>query len=185
VARMFGRAGKKRKMASGLRQHATAGTSCWRYHRRLRRLGRARPPPTGFATDPFADDPATRRRRWRLSSRTTIGPAGADGGRGDLADLAVYEALLAHRGIRGLWSVATSVSKTLSRLGHAACEPAATAHRRHVRPHEPAYDPNRRIRHLDYCRGYATPRSTKRRQTPTDSTGATERASFSRALIAG
>lgn len=75
----------------------------------------------------------------------------------DLADLAVYEALLAHKGIRGLvvccddcqqdhyhdWDMLRSNLLQLLIDGT-------------VRPHEPAYDPEPdSYVTWDYCRGYA------------------------------
>ena len=100
--------------------------------------------PPGLPPDPFADDPSD-----PSAALDAIEP--------DLADLAVYEALLAHKGIRGLvvccdecqqdhyhdWDMLRSNLLQLLVDGT-------------VRPHEPAYDPEPDAYVTwDYCRGYA------------------------------
>jgi hypothetical protein len=114
--------------------------------------------PPGLPPDPFADDPCDPSaaldavepgQPLDLQERTAV--------EADLADLAVYEALLAHRGIRGLvvccdeceqdhyhdWDMLRANLLQLLIDGT-------------VRPHEPAYDPEPDAYVTwDYCRGYA------------------------------
>jgi hypothetical protein len=75
----------------------------------------------------------------------------------DLADLAVYEALLAHKGIRGLVVCCVECQQDhyhdwdMLRANLLQLLIDGT-----VRPHEPAYDPEPDAYVTwDYCRGYA------------------------------
>jgi hypothetical protein len=75
----------------------------------------------------------------------------------DLADLAVYEALLAHRGVRGLVVCCDECQQDhyhdwdMLRANLLQLLVDGT-----VRPHEPAYDPEPDAYVTwDYCRGYA------------------------------
>ena len=75
----------------------------------------------------------------------------------DLADLAVYEALLAHRGVRGLVVCCDDCQQDhyhdwdMLRANLLQLLVDGT-----VRPHEPAYDPEPEAYVTwDYCRGYA------------------------------
>ncbi len=94
----------------------------------------------------------------------------------DLADLAVYEALLAHKGIRGLvvccdecqqdhyhdWDMLRANLLQLLIDGT-------------VRPHEPAYDPEPDAYVTwDYCRGYADASLNEATSDATASTAGTD-----------
>lgn len=126
---------------------------------RLRRLVCVRDHlPPGLPPDPFADDPCDPSAA--LEAVEPGQPLDAQermAVEADLADLAVYEALLAHKGIRGLvvccdecqqdhyhdWDMLRANLLQLLIDGT-------------VRPHEPAYDPEPDAYVTwDYCRGYA------------------------------
>ncbi len=114
--------------------------------------------PPGLPPDPFADDPCDPSAA--LEAVEPGQPLDAQermAVEADLADLAVYEALLAHKGIRGLvvccdecqqdhyhdWDMLRANLLQLLIDGT-------------VRPHEPAYDPEPDAYVTwDYCRGYA------------------------------
>ncbi|WP_158092136.1 MULTISPECIES: DUF5319 domain-containing protein [Pseudonocardia] len=123
-------------------------------------------PPDPFAGDP--DDPA--RSMGALDDHAEItgsvsgdpdGPPLTEADRGeilaDLADLAVYQALLSGRGVRGIvvdcadcgeqhfheWNLLRASLQQLLDEGR-------------MRPHEPAYDPDpAHYVTWEYCRGYA------------------------------
>lgn len=114
--------------------------------------------PPGLPPDPFAGDPADPAAAF--DSPDPAQPLDAHerlAVEEDLADLAVYEALLGHRGIRGLviacedchddhfhdWEMLRANLMQLLVDGS-------------VRPHEPAFDPQPEdYVTWDYCRGYA------------------------------
>ena len=150
----------------------------WRDARRLRtvepcattshRVCRPIPSPT---------TPVTRRRRLdAVEPGQPLDPQERMAVEADLADLAVYEALLAHKGIRGLVVCCDECQQDhyhdwdMLRANLLQLLVDGT-----VRPHEPAYDPEPDAYVTwDYCRGTPTPRSTRRRRTPRDSTDAAE-----------
>ncbi len=74
--------------------------------------------PPGLPPDPFADDPSD-----PASALDSVEPGiPLDENERlaveeDLADLAVYEALLAHRGVRGLVVSATTATRTITTTG--------------------------------------------------------------------
>lgn len=112
----------------------------------------------GLPPDPFAGDPSdpsaaldaidppeplTREERFAIEE--------------DLADLAVYEALLGHRGVRGLVIICDDCDED-----HFHDWEMLQANLRQLlvdgtmRPHEPAYQPRpEQYVTWDYCRGYA------------------------------
>lgn len=114
--------------------------------------------PPGLPPDPFADDPVDPADALdALEPGRPLDPHERLAVEEDLADLAVYEALLGHRGVRGLVI---------------ACEDCEEDHYHDwdmlranllqllvdgtIRPHEPAYDPAPEAYvSWDYCRGYA------------------------------
>ncbi|GAA4807763.1 hypothetical protein GCM10023353_09140 [Tomitella cavernea] len=114
--------------------------------------------PPGLPPDPFAGDPADPAAAF--DSPEPAQPLDAHerlAVEEDLADLAVYEALLGHRGVRGLviacedchddhfhdWEMLRANLMQLLVDGS-------------VRPHEPAFDPQPEdYVTWDYCRGYA------------------------------
>jgi hypothetical protein len=114
--------------------------------------------PPGLPPDPFADDPLDPSAALdAIEPGQPLDPQERTAVEADLADLAVYEALLAHRGIRGLvvscdecqqdhyhdWDMLRANLLQLLVDGT-------------VRPHEPAYDPEPDAYVTwDYCRGYA------------------------------
>ncbi|CAN5505002.1 hypothetical protein BH11ACT7_BH11ACT7_22420 [soil metagenome] len=114
--------------------------------------------PPGLPPDPFADDPADPSAALdAIEPGQPLDPQERTAVEADLADLAVYEALLAHKGIRGLvvccdecqqdhyhdWDMLRANLLQLLIDGT-------------VRPHEPAYDPEPdSYVTWDYCRGYA------------------------------
>jgi hypothetical protein len=114
--------------------------------------------PPGLPPDPFAGDPAD--PCTDLDALEPGQPLDEDERRAaeeDLEDLAVYEALLAHRGLRGL-----VVSCEDCQLEHYHDWDMLRANLLQllvdgtVRPHEPAFDPcPDSYVTWDYCRGYA------------------------------
>ena len=126
---------------------------------RLRTLGGVRDHlPPGLPPDPFADDPYDPSAALdAVEPGQPLDQQERMAVEADLADLAVYEALLAHKGIRGLvvccdecqqdhyhdWDMLRANLLQLLIDGT-------------VRPHEPAYDPEPdSYVTWDYCRGYA------------------------------
>ncbi len=105
--------------------------------------------PTTRATRRRRSTPWSRVSRWTPQERTAV--------EADLADLAVYEALLAHKGIRGLVVCCDECQQDhyhdwdMLRANLLQLLVDGT-----VRPHEPAYDPEPDAYVTwDYCRGYA------------------------------
>jgi Family of unknown function (DUF5319) len=114
--------------------------------------------PPGLPPDPFADDPCDPSAALEaVEPGQPLDQQERMAVEADLADLAVYEALLAHKGIRGLvvccdecqqdhyhdWDMLRANLLQLLIDGT-------------VRPHEPAYDPEPDAYVTwDYCRGYA------------------------------
>lgn len=114
--------------------------------------------PPGLPPDPFADDPCDPSAALdAVELGQPLDQQERMAVEADLADLAVYEALLAHKGIRGLvvccdecqqdhyhdWDMLRANLLQLLIDGT-------------VRPHEPAYDPEPDAYVTwDYCRGYA------------------------------
>ncbi len=114
--------------------------------------------PPGLPPDPFAGDPDDPSAALdALEPGQPLDPSERLAVEEDLADLAVYEALLAPRGVRGLvvccedchqdhyhdWDMLRANLLQLLVDGT-------------VRPHEPAYDPAPEAYVTwDYCRGYA------------------------------
>jgi len=134
-------------------------TDGWRRTaRRAYRCGVRDQLPPGLPPDPFAGDPADPSAALdAIEPGEPLDPGERLAVEEDLADLAVYEALLGHRGIRGLV---------------VACEDCKQDHYHDwdmlranllqllvdgtVRPHEPAFDPvPEAYVTWDYCRGYA------------------------------
>ncbi|GGF32193.1 hypothetical protein GCM10007298_30060 [Williamsia phyllosphaerae] len=115
--------------------------------------------PPGLPPDPFADDPGGDPSA-ALDSVEPAQPLDADerlAVEEDLADLAVYEALLARRGVRGLVVVCEDCQQDhyhdwdMLRANLLQLLVEGT-----VRPHEPAVDPSPDAYVTwDYCRGYA------------------------------
>jgi len=132
---------------------------CWRYRGppAYARGVRDHLPP-GLPPDPFADDPCDPSAALdAVEPGQPLDQQERVAVEADLADLAVYEALLAHKGIRGLvvccdecqqdhyhdWDMLRANLLQLLIDGT-------------VRPHEPAYDPEPDAYVTwDYCRGYA------------------------------
>ncbi len=114
--------------------------------------------PPGLPPDPFAGDPSDPSAALdAIEPGEPLDPHERLAVEEDLADLAVYEALLAHRGIRGL-----VVSCEDCRQDHYHDWDMLRANLLQllvdgtVRPHEPAYDPTPEAYVTwDYCRGYA------------------------------
>lgn len=114
--------------------------------------------PPGLPPDPFAGDPSDPSAALdAIEPGEPLDPHERLAVEEDLADLAVYEALLAHRGIRGL-----VVSCEDCRQDHYHDWDMLRANLLQllvdgtVRPHEPAYDPMPEAYVTwDYCRGYA------------------------------
>ncbi len=114
--------------------------------------------PPGLPPDPFAGDPYDPTEAFdALEPGQPLDPHERMAVEEDLADLAVYEALLGHRGVRGLvihcedchdehfhdWDMLRANLLQLLADGT-------------VRPHEPAYDPcPDSYVTWDYCRGFA------------------------------
>jgi hypothetical protein len=112
-------------------------------------------PPDPFAGDP--QDPALSLEDEHGDEHEELGPDEQEEVRADLADLAVYQALLEHRGVRGIvvdcgdcgeqhfheWNLLRASLQQLLEEGH-------------MRPHEPAFDPDpAQYVTWEYCRGYA------------------------------
>jgi hypothetical protein len=112
-------------------------------------------PPDPFADDPY--DPATELDAEHQLLDRPIQPGERAELLADLADLTVYQTLLQPRGYRGLvvdcgncdephyhdWQLLRSSLEQLLSDGH-------------MRPHEPAFDPNPAdYASWDYCRGFA------------------------------
>jgi hypothetical protein len=112
-------------------------------------------PPDPFAGDP--QDPALSLDDEHGDEHEELGPDEQEEIRADLADLAVYQALLEHRGVRGIvvdcgdcgeqhfheWNLLRASLQQLLEEGH-------------MRPHEPAFDPDpAQYVTWEYCRGYA------------------------------
>jgi hypothetical protein len=112
-------------------------------------------PPDPFAGDPH--DPALSLDGAPLDEAEALSEAERDEVVADLADLAVYQALLETRGVRGIvvdcgdcgeqhfheWSLLRASLQQLLEEGH-------------MRPHEPAFDPDPdHYVTWEYCRGYA------------------------------
>ncbi|MBK1789351.1 DUF5319 domain-containing protein [Prauserella cavernicola] len=112
-------------------------------------------PPDPFADDP--DDPAKEIAALDEPGGEPISPDERSELLADLSDLAVYQALLEPRGVRGIvvdcgecdqphyhdWHLLRASLEQLLSDGH-------------MRPHEPAYDPNPAdYVSWDYCRGFA------------------------------
>ena len=114
--------------------------------------------PPGLPTDPFAGDPADPSAALdAIEPGQPLDPHERQAVEEDLADLAVYEALLAHRGIRGLVVCCEDCQQDhyhdwdMLRANLLQLLVDGT-----VRPHEPAYDPMPEAYVTwDYCRGYA------------------------------
>jgi hypothetical protein len=112
-------------------------------------------PPDPFAGDPH--DPALSLDAPAQEEPEEMSEAERDEVVADLADLAVYQALLESRGVRGIvvdcadcgeqhfheWSLLRASLQQLLEEGH-------------MRPHEPAFDPDpAEYVSWEYCRGYA------------------------------
>jgi hypothetical protein len=114
--------------------------------------------PPGLPPDPFADDPADPSAALDAAEPAQpLDPQERIAVEADLADLAVYEALLAHQGIRGLVVCCDECQQDhyhdwdMLRANLLQLLVDGT-----VRPHEPAYDPEPDAYVTwDYCRGYA------------------------------
>lgn len=126
---------------------------------RLRSVGHVRDHlPPGLPPDPFADDPCDPSAALdAIEPGQPLDPQERTAVEADLADLAVYEALLAHKGIRGLVVCCDECQQDhyhdwdMLRANLLQLLVDGT-----VRPHEPAYDPEPDAYVTwDYCRGYA------------------------------
>src|SRR4051812_25550244 len=114
--------------------------------------------PPGLPPDPFADDPGDPSAALdAVEPGQPLDPQERMAVEADLADLAVYEALLAHKGIRGLVVCCDECQQDhyhdwdMLRANLLQLLVDGT-----VRPHEPAYDPEPDAYVTwDYCRGYA------------------------------
>lgn len=114
--------------------------------------------PPGLPPDPFADDPCDPSAALdAIEPGQPLDPQERIAVEADLADLAVYEALLAHKGIRGLVVCCDECQQDhyhdwdMLRANLLQLLVDGT-----VRPHEPAYDPEPDAYVTwDYCRGYA------------------------------
>jgi hypothetical protein len=114
--------------------------------------------PPGLPPDPFADDPCDPSAALdAVEPGQPLDPQERMAVEADLADLAVYEALLAHKGIRGLVVCCDECQQDhyhdwdMLRANLLQLLVDGT-----VRPHEPAYDPEPDAYVTwDYCRGYA------------------------------
>ncbi|WP_149360603.1 DUF5319 domain-containing protein [Lolliginicoccus suaedae] len=114
--------------------------------------------PPGLPPDPFADDPQDPASALdSLEPGQPLDPHERMAIEEDLQDLAVYEALLAHRSIRGLVVLCEDCQRDhfhdwdMLRANLLQLLEDGT-----VRPHEPAFDPNPDAYVTwDYCRGYA------------------------------
>lgn len=117
-------------------------------------------PPNALPPDPFENDPEDPARALDAVDADRDEPLGDEERAGllaDLTDLAVYQALLEPRGVRGIvvecpdcaeehfhdWDLLRASLQQLLEVGQ-------------LRPHEPAYDPDPGAYvSWDYCRGYA------------------------------
>ena len=133
--------------------------------------------PPGLPPDPFADDPCDPSAALdAVEPGQPLDQQERVAVEADLADLAVYEALLAHKGIRGLvvccdecqqdhyhdWDMLRANLLQLLIDGT-------------VRPHDPPTIPNPMRTSPGITAGATpTPRSMRRRQTPTGFTGVTD-----------
>ncbi len=114
--------------------------------------------PPGLPPDPFAGDPSDPSAALdAIEPGQPLDPHERLAVEEDLADLAVYEALLAHRGVRGLVVCCDDCQQDhyhdwdMLRANLLQLLVDGT-----VRPHEPAYDPAPEAYVTwDYCRGYA------------------------------
>lgn len=114
--------------------------------------------PPGLPPDPFAGDPADPSAALdAIEPGQPLDPQERLAVEEDLADLAVYEALLGHRGIRGLVVCCEDCQQDhyhdwdMLRANLLQLLVDGT-----VRPHEPAYDPvPDAYVTWDYCRGFA------------------------------
>lgn len=114
--------------------------------------------PPGLPPDPFADDPHDPSAALdAIEPGQPLDPQERIAVEEDLADLAVYEALLAHKGIRGLVVCCDECQQDhyhdwdMLRANLLQLLVDGT-----VRPHEPAFDPEPEAYVTwDYCRGYA------------------------------
>ncbi len=114
--------------------------------------------PPGLPPDPFADDPSDPSAALdAIEPGQPLDPQERSAVEADLADLAVYETLLAHKGIRGLVVCCDDCQQDhyhdwdMLRANLLQLLVDGT-----VRPHEPAYDPEPDAYVTwDYCRGYA------------------------------
>ncbi|GGC65113.1 DUF5319 domain-containing protein [Hoyosella rhizosphaerae] len=114
--------------------------------------------PPGLPPDPFADDPQDPASALdSLDPGQPLDPHERMAIEEDLQDLAVYEALLSHRGVRGLVVLCEDCQRDhfhdwdMLRANLVQLLTDGT-----VRPHEPAFDPNPEAYVTwDYCRGYA------------------------------
>ncbi|MCW0214707.1 MAG: DUF5319 domain-containing protein [Pseudonocardia sp.] len=112
-------------------------------------------PPDPFAGDP--QDPALSLDDDQRDEHEELDADEQEEVRADLADLAVYQALLEHRGVRGIvvdcgdcgeqhfheWNLLRASLQQLLEEGY-------------MRPHEPAFDPDpAQYVTWEYCRGYA------------------------------
>lgn len=112
-------------------------------------------PPDPFAGDPY--DPALSLEEGGSEEHEELSETEREEVVADLADLAVYQALLEHRGIRGIlvdcadcgeqhfheWNLLRASLQQLLDEGQ-------------MRPHEPAFDPDpEHYVSWDYCRGFA------------------------------
>jgi hypothetical protein len=117
-------------------------------------------PHDALPPDPFADDPDDPTRALHEPDEEPDHPIG-DGERAelveDLSDLAVYQALLESRGIRGIVVDCADCEEPHYHdwaLLRASLEQLLDDGR--MRPHEPAYDPDpRSYVTWEYCRGFA------------------------------
>jgi hypothetical protein len=118
-------------------------------------------PHEALPPDPFANDPDDPTRELRDGDEEDqdqpITAAERDELVEDLADLAVYQALLAPRGVRGIVVDCADCEEPHYHdwdLLRASLEQLLNDGR--MRPHEPAFDPNPRdYVTWEYCRGFA------------------------------
>jgi hypothetical protein len=110
--------------------------------------------------DPFADDPNDPAREFSELDDHLDEPISSDERTellADLSDLAVYQALLAPRGVRGIVVDCGECDEPHYHDWHllrASLEQLLADGR--MRPHEPAFDPNPAdYVSWDYCRGFA------------------------------
>ncbi|MDT2009806.1 hypothetical protein FXW78_49790 [Rhodococcus opacus] len=114
--------------------------------------------PPSLPPDPFAGDPADPAAALdALAPGRPLDPQGRLALEEDLADLAVFEALLAHRGIRGLVEYCQDCQHDhYQDWDMLRADLLQLLVGRPARPHEPAYDPTPEAYVTwDYCCGYA------------------------------